>query len=486
MSRTTWIGISLAALVAVSGTTWAVAAQVMRSPAELAAEAEPPEPSEVTVPVERTELVADVIVRSTVRFDEPFPVSLGGNLDVDGELIVTRIPEEGAEVDEGDVLLEVSGRPVFVLSGQIPMFRDLRPGSSGEDIEGLQAALDRLGYDVGSVDGVLGDTTQAAIDALYEDAGFAPPAPSTEEVERIEQAEERRANAEDQLAQAQAQLEQARAGPSRADRLQADARVNEARDALEALPDEASDADVRRAEEALEIARAARDELLAEPDTSAEERAVAAAAQERDEAQAQLDRLNAQTGTWFPAGEVVVVEELPQRIDAVAVGRGEPATGELLTISSSEIVLLTEIPAEDVDLVEVGDPVYLRPDGGEERPGQVVELADRPGTDHAGEDGYAARVEPEGDADELVGTSVRVRIPVSGTDGEVLAVPLVAVFAAADGTSQVEVVDDGADPDDPNARRTVTVEPGLTADGLVEVTPIDGDLAEGDQVVVGS
>ena len=484
MSRTTWIGVSLVALVVVAGTTWAIAAQVMRSPAELAAETEPPEPSEVTVPVERTELVSDVIVRSTVQFDEPFPVSLAGSLDVDGELIVTRVPEEDTEVDEGDILLEVSGRPVFVLSGEIPMFRDLRPGASGEDVEGLQAALDRLGYDLGSVDGELGAATQAAIEALYEDAGFTPPAPSTDEVERLEQAQERLSNAEDQLAQAQ--LEQAHAGPSRAERLQAKASVNEARDALEALPDDASDADVRRAEEALEIARATRDDLLDEPDTSAEERAVAAAADERDEAQAQLDLLRAQTGTWLPAGEVVVVEELPQRIDAVAVGRGEPATGELLTISSSEIVLLTEIPAEDVDLVAAGDTVYLRPDGGEELPGALVELADRAGTDHASGDAYAARIEPDEDADELIGTSVRVRIPVSGTDGEVLAVPLVAVFAAADGTSQVEVVDDDADPDDPNARRTVTVEPGLTADGLVEVTPIDGDLAEGDQVVVGS
>ena len=486
MNRTSWIGAGLVALVAVSGTTWAVAAQVMRSPAEMAAEAEPPEPSEVTVPVERTELVADVIVRSTVQFDEPFPVSLGGSLDVDGELIVTRVPEEGTEVDEGDVLLEVSGRPVFVLSGEIPMFRDLRPGASGEDVEGLQAALDRLGYDVGSVDGELGAATQAAIEALYEDAGFTSASPSVEEVERLEQAQERRSSAEDQLAQAQAQLEQAGAGPSRSERLQAQASVNEANDALEALPDDATDADVRRAEEALEIAIATRDDLTAEPDTAAEERAVAAAAEERDEAQAQIDRIRAQSGTWMPAGEVVVVEELPQRIDAVAVGRGESATGELLTISSSELVLLTEIPAEDVDLVAAGDPVYLRPDGGEERPGELVELADRAGTDHASEDTYAARIEPDEDADELVDTSVRVRIPVSGTDGEVLAVPLVAVFAAADGTSGVEVVDDDADPDDPNARRTVTVEPGLTADGLVEVTPVDGDLTEGDQVVVGS
>jgi hypothetical protein len=33
--------------------------------------------------------------------------------------------------------------------------------------------------------------------------------------------------------------------------------------------------------------------------------------------------------------------------------------------------------------------------------------------------------------------------------------------------------------------RTVSVEPGLAAGGLVEVTPIDGELEVGDWVVVG-
>ena len=70
-------------------------------------------------------------------------------------------------------------------------------------------------------------------------------------------------------------------------------------------------------------------------------------------------------------------------------------------------------------------------------------------------------------------------IPVSSTGGEVLAVPAAALSATATGDTILQVEEEGA------VLRTVTVEPGLAAGGLVEVTPIDGELAEGDWVVVG-
>ncbi|HZI36861.1 MAG TPA: hypothetical protein VFF24_01045, partial [Acidimicrobiia bacterium] len=75
--------------------------------------------------------------------------------------------------------------------------------------------------------------------------------------------------------------------------------------------------------------------------------------------------------------------------------------------------------------------------------------------------------------------NVRVTIPVSSTGGAVLAVPAAALSATADGSTIVQVEEDDG------ALRTVTVEPGLAAGGLVEVTPVEGQLAEGDLVVVG-
>ena len=75
---------------------------------------------------------------------------------------------------------------------------------------------------------------------------------------------------------------------------------------------------------------------------------------------------------------------------------------------------------------------------------------------------------------------MRLTIPVESTKGAVTAVPLSAVSLAADGTSRVKVKnkDDGA-------LEYMVVEPGLSADGFVEVTPVDGTLAAGQFVVVG-
>jgi hypothetical protein len=72
-------------------------------------------------------------------------------------------------------------------------------------------------------------------------------------------------------------------------------------------------------------------------------------------------------------------------------------------------------------------------------------------------------------------------VPVSSTGGEVLAVPLAALTAGPGGEARVELVD-GEDDDG----TLLEVTTGLSADGFVEVTPVDGDLAEGDLVVVGA
>src|SRR6185503_15857098 len=78
----------------------------------------------------------------------------------------------------------------------------------------------------------------------------------------------------------------------------------------------------------------------------------------------------------------------------------------------------------------------------------------------------------------LVGASVVLTITVSSTEGEVLTVPIAALSVAADGTSRVQVREHGT-------TRTVTVNPGLAAKGMVQVTPIKGSLKAGDLVIAG-
>jgi heme-binding NEAT domain protein len=83
---------------------------------------------------------------------------------------------------------------------------------------------------------------------------------------------------------------------------------------------------------------------------------------------------------------------------------------------------------------------------------------------------------------ELNGISVKVTIPISTTDSEVLVVPTAAVSAAVDGTTRVEIEDD---PNKPT--RFVTVTAGLRSEGFVQVTPVTADeLKENDLVVTGN
>src|SRR5690606_14906098 len=83
--------------------------------------------------------------------------------------------------------------------------------------------------------------------------------------------------------------------------------------------------------------------------------------------------------------------------------------------------------------------------------------------------------------DILIGSNVRVIIPVESTAGEVLVVPAAALSSVANGDVRVEV----EDPEKPGTTRFVTVVTGLAADGVVEVRPVDGSLKKGDRVVVG-
>jgi len=78
----------------------------------------------------------------------------------------------------------------------------------------------------------------------------------------------------------------------------------------------------------------------------------------------------------------------------------------------------------------------------------------------------------------LAGFSVRLSIPIETTKGAVIAVPTSAVSLAADGASRV-LVDRGG------RQEYVTVKPGLSTGGFVEVNAPDGQMVPGQMVVVG-
>ena len=198
------------------------------------------------------------------------------------------------------------------------------------------------------------------------------------------------------------------------------------------------------------------------------------------EAQQDLAELRATMGTVVPTTEVIFVGVLPIRVDSVDVTRGDNGAGQIMSVSGSRLAVTTAIGIDEADSVNVGTAVEIEQSRlGILTTGTVSWKADRTGTDGAEVDEYALEVVPDEVIPELSGTNVRISIPIRTTGGEVLAVPLSALSATAGGDAVVTVVaDDGS-------IRTVVVEAGLASSGLVQIIPIDGEIAEGDQVVVG-
>ncbi|GEL19916.1 peptidoglycan-binding protein [Pseudonocardia asaccharolytica] len=162
------------AAVVVSSLATALAATLIRSPAEVAARAAPPVPTPILVPVEQRVITTKVLSRGTGRFGSPQELTVSRSALKTGPQVVTQLPEPGAELAEGAVVMTVSGRPVFLLGGAQPAYRDLGPGVRGQDVEQLEIALRRLGLGPGQVDGLYDQATGQAISALFRRAGFAP------------------------------------------------------------------------------------------------------------------------------------------------------------------------------------------------------------------------------------------------------------------------------------------------------------------------
>jgi len=90
---------------------------------------------------------------------------------------VTAVPAVGQVVNQGQVLYQVSGAPVVLLFGSTPAYRTLSSGTSGHDVEELNADLVSLGYATSSelspTSDTFGATTTTALEKLEAAVGVA-------------------------------------------------------------------------------------------------------------------------------------------------------------------------------------------------------------------------------------------------------------------------------------------------------------------------
>jgi hypothetical protein len=195
--------------------------------------------------------------------------------------------------------------------------------------------------------------------------------------------------------------------------------------------------------------------------------------------ESELQAAKQKMGTQVPLDEIVFLPELPVRLDQVTGVVGSAPNGPILSVTDNEIVIDSSLPLDAAPLVKPGMKVAIdEPAVGLKAEGIVEAVAATPGTH--GVDGYhiyfSVRV---GDTKmPLQNFSLRLTMPIQSTNGEVTVVPMSALSLSADGTSRIQVQKEGK-------LENVAVEPGLAADGYVEVTAIKGMLEPNQLVVVG-
>lgn len=491
------------------------------NPADAAARTAPPEAGPITVPVESRELSNDVTIRGDVVFDDAAEVRVE-TADLGERAVVTgQVPEVGAQFDAASVALEIAGRPVIVLPGGLPTYRTLRVGVSGPDVVQLKQALAALGIAAGDPASDAYDTaTAAGVAALYQRVGYSAPAASDEAADALKMAERGVREAQAEVTRSQGELASGAGGASAADVAAADAAVRSAERARTVAAAALADlratcgsaggegcgtADFARAQKEVDdaidgvgVAQAARAALDKAPDTSGARAGVTAAQQALSDARDALTQAQQDVLTILPASEVVFLETLPRRVDAVSVKRGGTVDGSVMSVSGAALEVVASAARADAALLEVGATGTIVA-GDLEVPVTVTEIKAADASDGgSGGDGgnggsgdggssgagrstvvlVPGELTPEQVA-ALQGSNVRVTIPVSSTGGAVLAVPLAALTAGPGGESRLEVMaDDGT-------TALVEVETGLAAGGYVEVTGVDRDLAEGELVVIG-
>lgn len=360
---------------------------------------------------------------------------------------VTAVPAEGSVLFEGDEIVRIDEVPTIALQGTLPMYRVLSDGDEGADVEQLEAALVRLGYDPDgevTVDDEFTAATEAMVERWQDDLGL-------EETGFV-------APGDVVFAPLPAQVVTVTADTGS---------IVSATSPLMAITggEPISGPDVAQLEASL-VALGhldAADDTL-EPDT------VAAIATLQAATGMEVDGVLALGEVVFRPGTVRIAEVLG------GVGTTVSPPTPVVAAGSLDTVVRLDLPAEDQGTLTVGDTVTIELPDRTETPGTVTSVASVASTDQQGVTTFEVEIalDDPSVAGGLDEAPVDVRV-VSDTAEDVLAVPVTALLALAEGGYAVEVVDaDGS-------TRLVGVEPGFFAEGLVEVT---GDVAEGDLVVV--
>jgi hypothetical protein len=171
-SRRHFLGGLAIGVVAMSATGLATVA-LIETPQQVAARSAAP-PLSVITGVARWGVLRNAITtQGVVRAPRTIEVTASAPFAM---LTVTRMPVKlGDRVRPYRVIAEIDGRPVLLLRGRLPAYRDLHQGDSGPDVSQLQANLRHLGFADFDPSGFFGPSTSLALGLYYSHLGYRAP-----------------------------------------------------------------------------------------------------------------------------------------------------------------------------------------------------------------------------------------------------------------------------------------------------------------------
>ena len=476
----------------IAGAVVLAAAVVSIGVGSLIASSEPAEEPAValnTATVERLDVIATETLSGTLGFEASDPVthrtSEQGITTVRGFAsgVVTSVANEGDVLESGDVLYAINAQPVVVLAGDVPVYRSFNSRmSDGSDVEQLEQVLFDLGFDPDedmTIDDDFTSATSDAIERLQEsigaeetgrlDLGYVVFAPEVSYVANVFVV------VGDETGPGSPIIATSRtiAGTATAVAAEGSAVGNGEPivevdqepivvllgdlPAYRTLSQGDFGPDVRQLERALDDLGFG-DAGLRIDDTFDTETSLAVVAFQNS--------VGASPDGVVNLGDVVFLPE-PIRVGQTLVSVGDTVANgtPLVSTSASSTTVSVELSTDDQGLVEVGDAVVVEMPDNSREPATVTEIGTVVQANQQGVTYFEMTVtldDPEA-AQDLDEAPVDVDV-VGDRSDDVLAVPVTALIALTEGGYAVEVMaDDGS-------TALVAVDPGLFADGRVEVS----------------
>jgi len=170
--RRALVVVGLLIVVAGAGATGWWAATRFESPAQRAAAAAAPSALPVFAAVQQGTLSEQITADASVAPAQQHKVPLTLPAQAPAAVVTRQFVTDGTLKQTAPVLA-VNDRPVFAISGSFPLWRDLSPGMTGEDVRQLQLALRDAGHSIPDREfGTFGRATTTAVRAMYKAAGY--------------------------------------------------------------------------------------------------------------------------------------------------------------------------------------------------------------------------------------------------------------------------------------------------------------------------